>query len=283
MIFDFRFTIGGWPLEVSGFVRKGFGVVRMDRICEPRLHATAEKSKGNSMNLARTLRATGFYVALVLIFSAQLSTCLGQGALTPPAAPGPVMKSLDQIEARTAITNASSPVTISQPGSYYLTQNLTVSNGNGIKITTNGVTLDLNGFTISSTEISVTTNSGILLKLSNVSESALSDITIRNGHIRGGVTNDGSGVYSGGGFVFGINWSGGSQPENVLVSGVSVSGLGGGIYLNRGDSVVVESCTVRTVGGIGIGASTIKNCLAIDCGGNAITGDQVSDCRGQSS
>ena len=48
-------------------------------------------------------------------------------------------------------------MTISQPGSYYLTHNLTVSSAAmRIDITTNGVTLDLNGFTISSTAASAT-------------------------------------------------------------------------------------------------------------------------------
>src|SRR5438067_13816044 len=81
-------------------------------------------------------------------------TALAQGSLTPPGAPAPTMKSLDQVEARTAITNTSSLVMISQPGSYYLTHNLIVSSGNAIDITTNQVTLDLNGFTISSTPVS---------------------------------------------------------------------------------------------------------------------------------
>ena len=95
--------------------------------------------------------------ALALVLStlnSQLSTAFGQGALTPPGAPAPTMRSLDQIydrtDARTALTN-SEAVTISQPGSYYLTTNITVRSGDAITIATNGVTLDLNGFTISST------------------------------------------------------------------------------------------------------------------------------------
>src|SRR6185295_16428367 len=90
--------------------------------------------------------------ALTLLFSTlnpQLSTALAQGPLTPPGAPAPTMKTLDQVEARTLISSA--PFTISQPGSYYLTANLTVSSGNAITIAASGVTLDLNGFTISST------------------------------------------------------------------------------------------------------------------------------------
>jgi hypothetical protein len=186
------------------------------------------------------------------------------------------MKSLDQIEARTAITNTASLVTISQPGSYYLTHNLTVSTGDGIDINTNDVTLDLNGFTIRSTAASAT-GTGILLS------DGWSDITIGNGHIRGGGTNNGSGVFSGGGFTYGIKTSG-AVPENVLVTRISVSGCRfDGISLSGQNSTVVDACTVRTVGGYGILASTIKSCSAFDCGSTAIVGDEVSDCRGQSS
>lgn len=205
-----------------------------------------------------------------------LSTLHAQGALTPPGAPAPTMKSLDQIEARTAITNTSSLATISQPGSYYLTGNLTVASGIGIIINTNGVTLDLNGFTIRSTA-AVSALNGIRLN------GTLSDITILNGHIRGSVTNNGSGVYGGGGFDYGIFFNG-PQPVNVLVSHVSVSGCGNyGIYLGIGDSTVVEACTVRTVGANGIYASVVKSCTAVDCGGTAVYGNQVSDCRGECS
>jgi len=49
----------------------------------------------------------------------------------------------------TAGDNPGFPITISQSGSYRLTSNLTVPTGvEGIRITANGVSLDLNGFTI---------------------------------------------------------------------------------------------------------------------------------------
>jgi len=185
------------------------------------------------------------------------------------------MKTLDQIEARTAITNTSSLVIITQPGSYYLTHNLTVSTGDGIDINTNNVTLDLNGFTIASTAASAS-GTGILLT------NGLKNITIANGFIQGGVTNNGSGVYNGSGFGYGIYFSG-VQPANVLVSRVSVAGcLYYGIYLLYGNSTVVESCTVQTAGSYGIVASTIKQSTARDIGDTAIYGDQVADCRGES-
>lgn len=223
----------------------------------------------------KTARIAALF-AVALQFALPLVSVFAQGSLTPPGAPAPTMKSLDQVEARTAITNAASQVTISQPGSYYLTRNLTVASGNAININTNGVTLDLNGFTISSTVASAA-GTGISLN------GGLRNVTIANGMIQGSVTNNGSGVYTGGGFANGISYSG-NPPVNVLVSRISVSGcLTDGIYLNIGESTVAEACTVRTVGSFGIYASTIKSCAAVDCGGYAIAGDQVSDCRGECS
>jgi hypothetical protein len=212
---------------------------------------------------------------LVSAFSLPLAA-FSQGSLTPPGAPAASMKSLDQVyarlDSRTAITNASSLYVINVPGSYYLTTNLTVSSGAGIYINASGVTLDLNGFTISSTLASAL-YFGIMLN------TPLSDVTIVNGHIRSGVTNNGSGVYSGSGFGTGIGYPS-IPPTNVIVSKVSVSGvLFNGISLGTGNATVVEACTVTTAGSVGISASTIKDSVATDCF-NAISGDQVADCSG---
>jgi hypothetical protein len=72
-------------------------------------------------------------LALLATFSLQPSALLAQGSLTPPGAPAPTMKTLAQIEPRTPI--AAAPFTISAPGSYYLTTNLTVSGGTAITAT----------------------------------------------------------------------------------------------------------------------------------------------------
>src|SRR4030095_5157723 len=97
-------------------------------------------------------------IALVTaVFVAHHSSfVLAQGSLTPPGAPAPTMKSLDQVEARTIVNAANTPgdatnlFIISQPGSYYLTGNITgVASKQGIRIIASGVTLDLNGFALS--------------------------------------------------------------------------------------------------------------------------------------
>lgn len=202
-----------------------------------------------------------------------------QGALTPPGAPAPMMKTLSQIEPRTAITN-SGAVVISQPGAYYLTTNITVSSGSGIILTASNVDLDLKGFTVASTA-SPSGGYGIELLVNG-----LSDIAIHDGFIKGGVTNNGSGTYSGPGFQYGISYPG-TSPWNVHVFNISVSGCaGGGIYLpnggSTGNSTVIDHCTVKTVQGSGISADRVADCTAIDCGNTAISGTVVSGCRGES-
>ena len=206
----------------------------------------------------------------VLFVSTQV---FSQGSLTPPGAPAPTMKTLDQVEARTPIPAATSTQYISQSGSYYLTGNITVSTSHGISIQADNVTLDLNGFTIESTDPTPSSEAVFL-------QGVLRNVTIVNGFIKGGVVNT-DGTYAGPGFTRGIY---AIDDFNVRVSGVSVSGcLYDGIYLSTLDETsLAESCLVRTVGGIGIHASTIKSSVAIECGDAAIYGGQVSDCRGKS-
>jgi len=188
-----------------------------------------------------------------------LHSAWGQGALTPPGAPAPTMKTLAQIEARTPISTA--PFTITASGSYYLTANLTINSGNAITVSANNVTLDLNGFTLFSTETTAANSLGILLN-------SVTNITILHGFISGGVTNNG-GTFSGNGFSFGIYDFGGAS-ANTRVSGVSVSGcLNSGIYLPF-NNAAVESCTATTVGGYGIIAQSISDSTAQNCGVTAI-------------
>jgi hypothetical protein len=130
------------------------------------------------------------------------------------------------------------------------------------------VTLDLNGFTISSTAASANGN-GIYLP-------GNTDITILNGHIVGGVTNT-PGSYAGPGFANGIMVN--LVPVNIRVSGVSVSGcLGNGIYLKPSPTALVEYCTVTIASGTGISAGTVTHCTADICA-EGILASTVSDCN----
>jgi hypothetical protein len=173
------------------------------------------------------------------------TSIFAQGSLTPSGTPGPTMKSLDQIAPRTPIS--SLPFTISSGGGYYLTKSLNIASGDAITITVSGVTLDLNGFEITSTEGSPA-HSGILIN------SGLRNIRITNGQIRGNVTLSGS-TFSGSGFANGIQTTG-TAPVNAHVLDVSVAGcLSNGI--NLGASGLVEACTVSVIGGTGITADNV--------------------------
>ncbi len=78
-----------------------------------------------------------FFILLMSLHGA----ILAQGALEPPAPPGPTMKTLDQVEPRIPISEA---VVINEAGSYYLTNPISGT----FNIQADNVTLDLNGFTI---------------------------------------------------------------------------------------------------------------------------------------
>lgn len=225
----------------------------------------------------KTTPTGSFLAAAVLLstFNPQLSTVFAQGSLTPPGPPGSTMKTLQQVEPRTPIS--SLPVTITQPGSYYLTSSFDLGAGqDGIFVSAINVTIDLNGFTIRSFDSG---NTAVGIRIDALS-GYMANLTILNGHIAGNVLNVG-GVYSGSGFGYGIYCPG--SPRNVHISGVTVSGcLLDGINVG-GNSTLVESCAISTVGGGGIVADAVSHCTAYQCGGTGIDATTASDCHGSSS
>lgn len=104
-------------------------------------------------------------------------SAFAQTSLTPSSAPAPTLRTMNQVEPRTPISEAG---TITQPGSYFLTGNI-VTAGHGITIQTNNVTLDLMGFCITGDRagadygIYVDGNAGVVR----------SGVHILNGSIRG--------------------------------------------------------------------------------------------------
>ncbi len=114
------------------------------------------------------------YLPLLL---ASALTAHAQGPLTPPGAPSPTMKMLDQIEPRIPITNL--PYAITQSGSYYLTGNL-ISAGHGIVVRADNVTVDLMGFRLTGNRS--TPHRGVLVENTD-SALPIRNVVIRNGHI----------------------------------------------------------------------------------------------------
>jgi hypothetical protein len=204
-------------------------------------------------------------ILALAMFSHFYSTAQAQGSLTPPGAPAPGMKTLTQVEPRFPISVA--PTNLTVPGSYYLTTNLTVSAGNVINVSANNLTLDLNGFTLSTTENPASIGAAIQLM-------GVTNVTIRNGFIAGGLTNSGT-TFSGPGFGYGV-YDVFNNSQNVRVSHVTLSGCkSDGIFLFAGS--VVESCSAYEMGGYGIIAATICDSSAVNCGFTAMSASMVAN------
>ncbi len=198
------------------------------------------------------------------------SLAFAQGQLTPPdgavgpRGPVPTMKTLAQVEPRTLIRAGAHGVELDQnggylitaSGSYYLDANLSVSSGNAITISASAVTLDLNGFLILSfAGDNVVRGAGIEIG------PGVSNVTIRNGHIRGTSTLVGT-TFTAGGFDYGIKSS--SSASNLLVEDLSVVGMAqSGVSLS--DSSVASHCTVSVCGIGGINARIVRDCVAEQC------------------
>ena len=205
----------------------------------------------------------------------QPSTFFAQGILTPPGPPAPTMKTLSEVEPRTNlqatpappgvdITNANYHFIINQPGSYYLSANLSVTKANGIQINAEGVALDLNGFQIA--RASGATGNGI--EIQRTSHRA----SVRNGSIKS--------------FAYGIrsilsgDYARACAFRDLAVSGCTDTGI------LAGEGAVLESCRAHENSGTyGISAavgSILVNCTATEntglAGIHAAQGSSLANC-----
>ena len=113
---------------------------------------------------------------------AAAATLLVAGPLNPPGgAVASTYKTLTEVEPRIAINATNTPgganslYKITQPGSYYLTGNITVPNNSyAIEIAASNVTIDLNGFVV-----------GTAISVLNGVYSTATNTTLRNGVVRG--------------------------------------------------------------------------------------------------
>jgi hypothetical protein len=206
-----------------------------------------------------------------------LAGILHAGPLDPPVGDiAPTYKTLSQVEPRTAIPGGvvTTTYTITQPGSYYLTDNMKVSGSNtGIQVQASNVTIDLNGFSISAA------NPAAAAAIDAVEfESPLRCITIKNGSVHGTFTQG----------AIRLDYTRASLVENITVSDNSDYGIGvgeGGVVSNcrayscmkpfSGDRATFIHCTATGTmsGGTGFSlvASTARSCSAFDSLGSGFT------------
>ena len=150
-----------------------------------------------------------------------LQAVFAGGPLEPTAPPGPVFKTLDEVEPRVPIHAADLPLTITEPNSYYLVEdvNFTDDANHAITIECNDVTIDLMGYTLKGPDSGAT--SGLYM-------SGRSNVEVRNGTVRD--------------FYYGIHEESTAGRQHRITNVRAMSNACYGIRL-RGEGHLVKDCT----------------------------------------
>jgi hypothetical protein len=226
-------------------------------------------------------------LALLASLGLQVPCARAQGSLTPPGGPAPTMRTLEQLEPRIPI---SAPTNLTEPGSYYLTTNLTAAPGEtGLYISANDVTVDLNGFTLRSqggvgangilvlgARTNLTVRNGTLRDWSALGISAagcdharLEQLQLINNAVMGLWTGPNAQIrsctVSGSSNAFGLLVASGSQVKDCNVSGVATG-------IAAGNGAIITGCLLVDCGVVGI--TTSSHCVITDCtvSGNGTNG-----------
>lgn len=181
------------------------------------------------------------------------------GDLAPPVGPvSPTQKTIQEAEPRTPIHAADFPVTIDEPGSYYLTEDvpfLGVNGEHGITIVEDNVTIDLRGFALIGANEVAQGGTGILVSGDH------EGISIRNGIVR----------------AWGEHGIGAGDADGTIVEGVHARDNGDdGIKV--GLDAIVRSCVGANNGNNGITASAnsvLEVCTAAGNGADGIKTGRV--------
>jgi parallel beta-helix repeat protein len=217
-------------------------------------------------------------ITFVLVGLGVELSALAQVNLNPPGPPAPMFKTLDQVQPRIPIGANTTPgdsaclFKITQPGSYYLTTNITgEASKSGIQIWSSGVTLDLMGFEIGGVSGSF---NGISVPVGSVT-----NITIRNGSIYNwGIT--GISALAARNSLFqdlrlaanreGLIGGSKSTILNCNASSNSFDGISAGNCNSEGS--LVTGCTASSNGrdGISIDRGVVRGCFSVGNTGEGI-------------
>ena len=220
------------------------------------------------------------------------SLLFAQGSLTPPGAPAPTMKTLEQIEPRKEINALNTPgdascvFRITAPGSYYLGGNIAgVAGKNGIIVGADDVTIDLNGFEllgVAGSTHGITTTATRNLHIFNGSIRGWALNGVEGGVVRGGVLervrvsdNGGTGMRVTSGWVISHctatgNTSNGFEGSRILAGPPGLSST----------LTVFEACVSVSNGGSGFtGIINLRNCTAaFNTTGFSVQEGSIADC-----